>query len=107
MFRRDFIRIGGLSFGGLNLANLLASENERTERACIVLFQNGGASQLDTYDPKPEAQPDVKGSFGAVPTSVPGVHFSALLPRSAKALNRFAVFRSMHSDGASHERARQ
>src|SRR5947209_2501 len=107
MFRRDFIRIGGLSFGGLTLANLLAAEKERTERACIVLFQNGGASQLDTYDPKPEAPSDIKGSFGSVPTSVPGVHFSALLPRSAKILHRFAVIRSMHSDEAIHERARQ
>jgi hypothetical protein len=107
MLRRDFIRIGSLSFGGLNLAKLLAGEKERTERACLVIFQNGGASQLDTYDPKPEAPSDVRGSFGSVPTSVPGIHFSALLPRSAQMLNRFAVIRSMHSDEAIHERARQ
>src|SRR6266404_1061870 len=107
MFRRDFIRIGGLSFGGLNLERLLAVEKERTERACIVLFQNGGASQLDTYDPKPDAPADIKGSFGSIPTAIPGVHFSALLPRSAKILNRFAVIRSMNSDEAIHERARQ
>jgi hypothetical protein len=107
MYRRDFIRIGGLSFGGLNLGGLLAAEKERTERACIVLFQNGGASQLDTYDPKPDAPADIKGSFGSIPTSIPGIHFSALLPRSAKILNRFAVIRSMHSDEAIHERARQ
>jgi len=107
MYRRDFIRMGGLSFGGLNLAHLLGAEKERTERACIVLFQNGGASQLDTYDPKPDAPADIKGSFGSIPTAIPGVHFSALLPRSAKILNRFAVIRSMHSDEAIHERARQ
>src|SRR5882757_8006707 len=107
MFRRDFIRMGGLAFGGLNLPSLLATEKERTERACIVLFQNGGASQLDTYDPKPDAPTDIKGSFGSIPTAIPGVHFSALLPRSAKILNRFAVIRSMHSDEAIHERARQ
>jgi hypothetical protein len=107
MQRRDFIRMGGLGFGGLQLANLLATETQRTDRACIVLFQNGGASQLDTFDPKPEATSDIKGSFGTVPTTVPGVHFSSLLPRTAKALNRFAVIRSMHSDEAIHERARQ
>ncbi len=107
MLRRDFIRIGSLSFGGLSLAKLLAAEQERTERACIVIFQNGGASQLDTYDPKPDAPSDIKGSFGSVPTSIPGVHFSGLLPRSAKILDRFAVIRSMHSDEAIHERARQ
>ena len=107
MLRRDFIRIGSLSFGGLSLGNLLASEQAVSERACIVIFQNGGASQLDTYDPKPDAPSDVKGSFGSVPTSIPGVHFSGLLPRSAKVLDRFAVIRSMHSDEAIHERARQ
>jgi hypothetical protein len=72
-----------------------------------VIFQNGGASQLDFFDPKPEAPHDVRGSFGSVATSVPGVHFSGLLPRTAKAFGKFAVIRSMHSDEAIHERARQ
>jgi hypothetical protein len=105
--RRDFLRIGSLGFGGLHLPRLLASETTRSERSCIVIFQNGGASQLDTFDPKPDAPADIRGSFGSLPTSVPGVHFSGLLPRSAKALKKFAVIRSMHSDEAIHERARQ
>jgi len=105
--RRDFLRIGSLGFGGLGLSSLLAAEPGKSERACIVIFQNGGASQLDTFDPKPEAPHDVRGSFGSVATSVPGVHFSGLLPRSARMLHKFAVIRSMHSDEAIHERARQ
>ena len=105
--RRDFLRIGSLAFGGLNLPNLLAADAGKSERACIVIFQNGGASQLDLFDPKPDAPADIRGSFGTTPTSVPGVHFGGLLPRTAKALNRFAVIRSMHSDEAIHERARQ
>jgi hypothetical protein len=105
--RRDFLRIGSLAFGGLNLRRLLAAESGRSERACIVIFQNGGASQLDTFDPKPDAPADIRGSFGTVPTSIPGVHFSGLLPQTAKALKKFAVIRSMHSDEAIHERARQ
>src|SRR3954468_21459227 len=107
MQRRDFIRMGSLALGGINLHALLAGEKERNERACIVLFQNGGASQLDAFDPKPDAPSDIKGSFGSVPTSVPGIHFSGLLPRTAKCLNKFAVIRSIHSDEAIHERARQ
>lgn len=105
--RRDFIRMGGLGFAGLTLPNLLAVEEKGTERSCIVIFQNGGASQLDTFDPKPGAPSDVRGSFGSSPTSVPGVHFSGLLPRTAKIMHRMAVIRSMHSDEAIHERARQ
>src|ERR1051325_755388 len=98
--RRDFIRMGGLAFGGLNLANLMAREVHKTERSCIVLFQNGGASQLDTFDPKPEAPSDIRGSFGAVSTSVPGIRISELLPRTAKIMHQIAVIRSMHSDEA-------
>lgn len=105
--RRDFLRMGGLAFGGMELPSLLAAEPSKSERSCIVLFLNGGASQLDTFDPKPDAPHDVRGSFGSVPTSVPGVHFGGLLPRTAKAFSQFAVIRSMHSDEAIHERARQ
>lgn len=105
--RRDFLQMGSLGFGGLGLPSLLQAETGKSERACIVIFQNGGASQLDFFDPKPEAPHDVRGSFGSVATSVPGVHFSGLLPRTAKAFGKFAVIRSMHSDEAIHERARQ
>src|SRR3954447_19684014 len=113
--RRDFIRMGSLAFAGLNLPALLGAESnaeskaehKKEDRACIVIFQNGGASQLDTFDPKPDAPADIRGSFGEVPTSIPGVHISGLLPRTAKIMHRIAVIRSMHSDEAIHERARQ
>ena len=104
--RRDFLKVGSLAFSGMNLTKLLAA-SESKERSCIVLFQAGGASQLDTFDPKPEAVSDIRGSFKAIPTAVPGVRVSELLPRSAKALNKFSIIRSMHSDEAIHERARQ
>ncbi len=105
MTRRDTLNFGGLSLlGGVTLPQLLAAGQERS---CIVIFQNGGASQLDTFDPKPDAPTDIRGSFGSVPTAVPGIHFSGLLPRTAQALKSFAVIRSMHSDEAIHERARQ
>lgn len=105
--RRDFLKVGGLAFSGIHLPKLLAGEKGRGERSCIVIFQHGGASQLDTFDPKPEAVADIRGSFKAIPTAIPGVRFSELLPRSAKAINKFSVIRSMHSDEAIHERARQ
>ena len=105
--RRDFMAIGALAFGGLNLPKLLAAGRPRREISCIVIFQNGGASQLDTFDPKPEAPLDIRGSFKPIPTSVPGIHISELLPRTAKAMKQFAIIRSMHSNEAIHERARQ
>ena len=105
--RRDFLKVGALAFAGLNLPKLLAADRNRREISCIVLFQNGGASQLDTFDPKPDAPSDIRGSFKAIPTSVPGTHISELLPRTAKLAHKFSIIRSMHSDEAIHERARQ
>jgi hypothetical protein len=105
--RRDFLKAGAIAFGGLSLPRLLAAEGGEKGISCIVLFQNGGASQLDTFDPKPEAPADIRGSFKTIPTAIPGVHISGLLPRTAAAMKKFSVIRSMHSDEAIHERARQ
>lgn len=105
--RRDFLKVGSLAVSGIHLPSLLASEQGSSERSCIVIFQHGGASQLDTFDPKPETVADIRGSFKDIPTALPGVHFSELLPRSAKAAGKFSIIRSMHSDEAIHERARQ
>jgi Protein of unknown function (DUF1501) len=105
--RRDFLSIGALAFAGMNLPKLLAAGPPRRNISCIVMFQNGGASQLDTFDPKPEAPLDIRGSFRPIPTSVPGVHISELLPRTARLMKQFSIIRSMHSDEAIHERARQ
>ncbi len=105
--RRDFLRIGAAAFAGLDLPRLLASNPKSREISCIVLFQNGGACQLDTFDPKPDAPAEIRGSFKPIPTAVPGIHISELLPRTAKAMDKFSIIRSMHSDEAIHERARQ
>lgn len=105
--RRDFLKIGALAFAGLDLPKLLAADRSRREISCIVLFQSGGASQLDTFDPKPDAPSDIRGSFKSIATSVPGTHISELLPRTAKSVHKFSIIRSMHSDEAIHERARQ
>src|SRR5687767_8567817 len=98
--RRDFIKIGALGMGGLTLGGMLRSEKlfaaPAKDMSCIVLFQLGGNSQVDTYDPKPEAPPEVRGSFKSIKTAIPGIHFTELLPQSAARLKKFAVIRSMH-----------
>jgi Protein of unknown function (DUF1501) len=105
--RRDFLKIGSLALAGINLPGLLAAERSRRDLSCVVFFQNGGASQLDTFDPKPDASLDIRGTFKPIPTAVPGIHISELLPESAKRMKKFCIIRSMHSDEAIHERARQ
>ena len=103
--RRDFLRIGGSIWGGLNLPWLLAAGG--SAQNCIIFFQEGGPSQHDSFDPKPEQPSDIRGGFGTIRTSVPGVHFSELLPRCAKNFKKFAVIRSMYSKEAIHEKAKQ
>ena len=105
--RRDFLRVGSLAFAGLDLPKLLASSGRGSEMSCIVLFQLGGASQLDTFDPKPDAPSDIRSSFKPISTKVPGTRISELLPRTAKLTDKFAIIRSLHAVEASHERARQ
>ena len=100
-----------VSLGGLSLATLLRQQrllgSSKSDLNCIVLFQLGGNSQVDSWDPKPDAESEIRGPFKAIPTSVPGIYFSELLPESAKRLKKFALIRSMYSDDAVHESAQQ
>lgn len=71
-------------------------------RNCIVIVLNGGASQLDTWDPKPDAPSDIRGSFRAIRTNVPGIWISEIFPRMAKCADRYALIRSVYSDAGPH-----
>ena len=88
--RRDFIRIGSLGLGGVTLASMLRHQklyaSPARDLSCIVLFQLGGNSQVDTFDPKPEAPPEIRGNFKAIKTAVPGIYFTELLPKCAERL---------------------
>ncbi len=97
--RRDLIQAGGISLLGLGLNDLLASPLQPTTKGraknVIMLFLYGGCSQLDTFDPKPDAPDDIRGPFRSIPTSLPGVRVSEHLPRLAKMMNRVSLVRSM------------
>src|SRR5436305_13502812 len=86
--RRDFLHVGALAPLGLSLAGWLAGTAAAKEGAqdviCILLFLLGGPSQIDTWDPKPEAPVDVRGPFRPIATQVPGVHFTELFPLTAR-----------------------
>jgi len=98
--------MGGSIFGGLNLPRLLAAGSGQAQN-CIIFFLEGGPCQHDSFDPKPDQPSEIRGSFKTIPTSVPGVHFSELLPRCAQNLSRFSVIRSVYSREAIHEKAKQ
>ncbi|MBM3724850.1 MAG: DUF1501 domain-containing protein [Acidobacteria bacterium] len=104
--RRALLRVGSLAAGGLRLPQLLSAAPGRG-LACIVIFQSGGNCQLSTWDPKPGAPPEIRGSFQPLPTSVPGLHFTDLVPRTAAIAHKLTVIRSMTSDIAIHDVARR
>ncbi len=73
-------------------------------KACILLFMHGGASQIDTFDPKPGR--DTGGEFSAIPTALPGVHISEHLPRIAQRMGEVTLIRSLTAREGNHDRAR-
>jgi hypothetical protein len=105
--RREFLRAGGLSVVGLSLADHAAWGDlirRSGQKHCILVLMTGGPSQLDTFDPKPEASAECRGTLGAIPTSAPGILLSETLPNLAQRAHRFSLLRSIHHSAASiHE----
>ena len=67
-----------------------------------MVFANGGQSQLESWDPKPDAPVEVRGAFGAIPTSVPGTIISDRMPRLAKLADRYSIVRTMSHEDLDH-----
>ena len=109
--RRGFFKSSISSFLGLVAmqhfgSSSLAQLDDIVPRAkhCIVLFMNGGASQIDTFDPKPGTKNG--GPFAAIPTSVKGIQVSEHLSHVAEQAHHLSIIRSMVSREGNHERAR-
>lgn len=103
--RRRFLGgLAGTMFWGVSLAtdNVLASEAQAAEvrkqgKRLFILYLGGGASQLETWDPKP-GRP-TGGPFGAIETTAPGVRISELLPRLARQMHHMALVRGVNNAG--------
>lgn len=106
--RRDFVRNALCGFGALNLPNLLllrslaATTPAKNDTSLILLWQDGGPSHFETFDPKPYAPREFRGEFDAIPTALPGVQFCEVLPRLAQLADRFSVVRSIHQPSSGH-----
>ncbi len=106
--RRAFLRAGLYGFASLSLPGLLrlraqtAAGEGRSKNAVILVWLRGGASHLETYDPKPDAPAETRGLFGAIPTRVPGMRVCELLPLHAKIADKFVLLRSMSHTGGGH-----
>ena len=107
--RRDFIRVGSLGFLGAHLTQFLQLEaalksagadlSGAKANACILVWLEGGPSQIDTWDPK------TNSSFRPIATNVDGIRISELLPRLAKRMDKLALVRTIKSFGNDHPQA--
>ncbi|MDR1009969.1 MAG: DUF1501 domain-containing protein [Opitutaceae bacterium] len=106
--RRDFLRIGALTVGGLAMAPFLraAPASGARAKAVIQLFLFGGPSHLDTFDPKPLAPSDFTGPWRkAIPTNVSGIEINELLPLSARHADKYTLLRGLSHSTNGHETA--
>ena len=86
----------------MDLQALAASTISRKKRSLILLWQDGGPSHFETFDPKPDAPSEYRGELSAIQTSLPGVAYCEVLPRLAALADRTAVIRSLHQPSSDH-----
>lgn len=104
--RREFLQAGGLSLCGLGLSQFLALKEAHAEnvtgapnfgqaKRCILIYLYGAPSQLETFDMKPHAPIEVRGTMQPIPSSVPGLDVCEYLPETARIMDRVTVVRSI------------
>lgn len=109
--RRQVLSAGGAGLFGLSLPKLMAAEEQITligpakAKSVIFLFLFGGPSQLETFDLKPEAPPEIRGPFYPIASRTPGLLIGEHLPKLANVSDKFAVVRSMTHDFNDHSGA--
>ena len=91
------------SFQGLFLNHGFAAQTAKAQKHCILLWLCGAPSQFETWDPKP-GRPS-GGPFGSIPTSIPGIHFSSLMPKCASIAHRLNIVRNMKTAQPEHFQA--
>ncbi len=98
--RREALQVGFSGLVGLGMSSLAKSApTPRTPKSVIVVYLTGAPSHIDTFDPKPDAPPEIRGDFGVIRTSVPGTIVSEHLPLLAKQAHKYAIVRTLsHKD---------
>ncbi|MFQ3649430.1 MAG: DUF1501 domain-containing protein [Gemmataceae bacterium] len=105
--RREFLRVGALSLGGLALPWLqavrAASSEVLRDRCVVFLFLHGGPSQVETFDPKMAAPEGIRSATGEIKTTLPGITFGSSFPKLARLANRLTIIRSFVPGDGNHD----
>src|SRR4030095_15972916 len=112
--RRDFLQVGTLGALGFSLSRLAqlqavgAVAQKPSDKACILIFNLGAPSQLDTWDMKPDAPREIRGPFKPIRTNNPDIQISEIFPLHAKLADRFSLVRTCyHNAAAVHDTGHQ
>lgn len=106
--RRDCLQLGLTTLLGGGLATALRARaasggnSAAQAKACILIWQDGGPTHYETFDPKPDAPAEIRGEFKPIATKITGVHFSEHLPKLAGMADKLAVVRSIRHDQGNH-----
>ena len=107
--RRDFLRVGALGLSGLALPDLLrlqaaakAEGHSVSKKSIIWLWLGGGATHVETFDPKMSAPAEYRSTVGAVQTCVPGVQIGGVFPKIATVADRMCFVRSFAHTNSGH-----
>jgi uncharacterized protein (DUF1501 family) len=106
--RRRLLQAGLTGFTSLSMADVFRlqaatrSATTTPKTAVILVWLRGGASHLETFDPKPEASSDFRGPYAAIDTNVSGIQVCELLPQLAKIADKYSVLRSIAHTGGGH-----
>ncbi len=92
----------GMGLGALGgiVQPAIGEELKKNDRQVLLVWLDGGMSQLESWDPKPNTQ--FGGPYRSIPTAIPGVHVSELFPRIAQQMDKLALVRSMKTEDANH-----
>lgn len=101
--RREILRVGGLAFAGLTLADVLrlraeAGTGAERQKSVIMIWLRGGASHIDSYDMKPDAPAEIRGEFKPIRTNIPGIQICKYLPKHAQMMDKLAIIRGIQSN---------
>jgi hypothetical protein len=103
--RRQMLQVGSLGLLGLTLPGMLRAQRAQLRpraKSCILLFLMGGPPQHSTWDPKPDAPAEIRGPFGPIATSVPGIQICELMPRLAERMDKIAICRAVSTGDSAH-----
>jgi hypothetical protein len=108
MPRRDFLQLGLGAVTGLGMVDILRLRAQAAASAglaspkevrCILIWMDGGPTHYESFDPKPDAPKEIRGEFKAIPTKVPGIQFSEIVPKLADVADKLTIVRSIcHKD---------